>query len=374
MVLGLILSSIVVFQLLFIAFFLFISKKGKRISNALLGTFFLLLGINVLDMVLVSQGLEQYYRAIALFDDGFILACGPLIYLYGQSIMYKDFQFDRKAVLHFMPYLFVTFFLVIVQNTLGLDQQKAFLEDIQSFELPLYVNILAGLFFLHAGIYLHFARKAYRDWIQQLTAKTSSLDDPGIHWFRFILNSIVIFGCIAILHALLPFSILKPYLPITLTLFIGFLFYFINAVFFKALQEPAVFLEQARKPKYAESSLEDQELELLKSKLLAFIQAEKPYLQADLSLEYLATALDMHSKKLSELINRAFGKNFYNFINDFRIEEAKALLLDTNDPNKTVLEILYQVGFNSKSSFNTLFKKATGKTPSQFRKEIRSSS
>ena len=64
-----------------------------------------------------------------------------------------------------------------------------------------------------------------------------------------------------------------------------------------------------------------------------------------------------------------FRKNFYNFINEFRIEAAKEILQDPSSKGKNILQIAYEVGFNSKSAFNTYFKRLTGKTPSAYRKE-----
>ncbi len=80
--------------------------------------------------------------------------------------------------------------------------------------------------------------------------------------------------------------------------------------------------------------------------------------------------MKLRPKLLSQAINEGLGKNFFEFINRYRIEEAKRLLTDPADKKITVLEVLYQVGFNSKSSFNTVFKKQTGLTPSEFKKKV----
>jgi len=103
-------------------------------------------------------------------------------------------------------------------------------------------------------------------------------------------------------------------------------------------------------------------------KLKAYMAKEKPYLDYELSLEKLASQMDMADKELSVLINQHLGKHFFDFINAYRIASAKAILSDPTMAKITVLEILYQVGFNSKSSFYTAFKKETGLTPSKYRK------
>ncbi len=78
--------------------------------------------------------------------------------------------------------------------------------------------------------------------------------------------------------------------------------------------------------------------------------------------------LKVQPRQLSQVINSTFRKNFFDFINQYRIEEARQLFSDPAQASKTILEILYQVGYNSKSAFNTAFKKQTGQTPTQYRK------
>ena len=94
----------------------------------------------------------------------------------------------------------------------------------------------------------------------------------------------------------------------------------------------------------------------------------KYFLIPDITLEMLANELKIPAKNLSITLNRQFNKNFYEFINDYRIEEAKLLLVAEENKDKTITEIYLEVGFNSKSVFNTFFKKSVGLTPSQFRK------
>ncbi len=103
--------------------------------------------------------------------------------------------------------------------------------------------------------------------------------------------------------------------------------------------------------------------------LMVYMIEKKPYLDASLSINKLASLTKIPPKELSILINHKLNKHFYDFINEFRIKKAKEILADKSQNNLTILEILYQVGFNSKSSFNTLFKKYTGLTPTQYRRK-----
>ena len=98
------------------------------------------------------------------------------------------------------------------------------------------------------------------------------------------------------------------------------------------------------------------------------MQEHKPYLNHLLTLDNLATQIFMPPRQLSQVINRHFKQNFFEFINSYRIEEAKILLTKEENAKVTMLEIMDQAGFNSKATFNTFFKKLVSLTPTQYRK------
>ena len=101
--------------------------------------------------------------------------------------------------------------------------------------------------------------------------------------------------------------------------------------------------------------------------LREYMEQAEPYLDPDLTIQELATQLHLPVRELSVLINHHLGQHFFDFVNEYRITKSMRLLKDGTPPQATVLEILYAVGFNSKSSFNTSFKKRTGLTPTQYR-------
>jgi AraC-like DNA-binding protein len=93
---------------------------------------------------------------------------------------------------------------------------------------------------------------------------------------------------------------------------------------------------------------------------------EAVYKKSDLTLDHLASRLNVHSNYLSQIINEKDGKNFYDFVNFYRLEEFKRLISDPRRRNSTLLSLAFDCGFNSKSSFNRHFKKVTGQTPSDY--------
>jgi ligand-binding sensor domain-containing protein/AraC-like DNA-binding protein len=126
--------------------------------------------------------------------------------------------------------------------------------------------------------------------------------------------------------------------------------------------------KQTRPEKYSTSALADEKVEEVLPKLERLMDEEKVYLDAELNLQGLARRAGIHYNYLSRIINEKFGLSYNDYVNKYRIEEARRMLADPEHAEKTILDIAYDTGFYSKSVFNTAFKKLTGMTPSQWRK------
>ena len=122
--------------------------------------------------------------------------------------------------------------------------------------------------------------------------------------------------------------------------------------------------EQAREtipvPEY------DKNKEIVK-RVTALMEVDKLYQEPELTMQQLADKLDMPTYLVSQAINDGMKRNFYDLINSYRVEEAKQLLLDPGNRNYTILSVGFEAGFNSKTTFNTVFKKFTGLTPTEYR-------
>ena len=150
------------------------------------------------------------------------------------------------------------------------------------------------------------------------------------------------------------------------------IFVLTNLVVLYAIVYPELFRLKAPaiKRKYEKTLIDENEKEIYTERLNKIILADKIYLSNSLGLNDLAEKLNVQSHIASQIINSVFGKNFYDFINYFRVEESKRLLVSSSHRAKTVLEIAFECGFNSKSVFNDSFKKNTGLTPTEFRKKF----
>ncbi len=157
-----------------------------------------------------------------------------------------------------------------------------------------------------------------------------------------------------------------------------FLFYLLIILVLSAVVGASWFLHRKRnikvgkekrdEKKYKTSALLPETVEQVLPRLIKLIEEEKIFLEADLTLNKLAQRLNVHYNHLSQIINEQLKCSFNDFINKYRIQEAKKKLENPGENKKTVLEIAYETGFYSKSVFNTAFKKFIGKTPSEYRK------
>jgi AraC-like DNA-binding protein len=131
-----------------------------------------------------------------------------------------------------------------------------------------------------------------------------------------------------------------------------------------------VSIPEPPSPRYLRSTLTAQESQIALQRLRLVMERDKPYLESNLTLAGLAEQIGLPAHHLSQVINEQCGQNFADFINSHRIEEAKRRLHDQHFAHYSILAISEDSGFHSKSTFNTAFKKHTGLTPSEFRKQI----
>lgn len=365
------------FQLIFISVFLFLSKKGKPFSNKILATVFLMLFINVFSIYAMLFGMSLNFPRLMFIDDTFLLAYGPLIYLFTQSVLFKKFKFRKQHFTHFIPFLLI---LITVLYGVVFVDLSCFIEvnsHMKNLNIPYFAHIIEFTVFMYLIFYLIKSKILIKKVLSHAYEKISTIDDKNIIWLKFIIHSFLILFSIAMIHSILPIAGIKNGLIISIVILVVSLFYFINYVLFKMLNhstnDSGIFTETSHdfKDKYGGSSLSAEQLRQFKNDLSHFMDKSKIYLNDELSIDTLAQEINIPSKTLSQVINQGFSCNFFDFINQYRIEYVKSLLKSPNN-KKTILEIMYESGFNSKSSFNTAFKKFTNTTPSAYKKSTTS--
>lgn len=227
--------------------------------------------------------------------------------------------------------------------------------------------LIQALFFTIASF---FKIRSHQKKILHFSSDTTDID---LSWLEYIISMILSITLIFSMYSLF-------FNAVFLNVFINLLFlvviYMISCyslrqkeIFpFEEKQRKAIILiEQDAQNDSRKKIMPDAEFELIKGSLEELMQSQKPYLNSELNLIKLADLLAVTPHKLSYVINAGYHENFFQFINKFRVEKAKQLLVCKKMDKLSMVGIAYESGFNSKTAFNTTFKKITGLTPSEFK-------
>lgn len=343
-------GKIIVFLLVLLAIFLFTVNSHNKIANKLFATFLLLTAFDMSGFFIIDFFNENIYLNSLKISS--VLLQMPVFYLYVQAACYYNFKLQVKHLLHGL--LFLIFLLLFLLT--NLSEQSFSLFELST-KIQYYAYILSVILSLRRFKKLHqenysASMHSTYTWLLQTTI------------LFLVGNSFV---AIKEVSGYFQHSSSFTFLSLATSLFALFV---ICWFVLKALYQPKLFTGIDKNLQVSTAILQApaaHEKEL--AQLATYMESEKPYLDPELTLKKLADQIQLPEKQVSFLINHQIGKHFFDYINDFRIQDAQLLLRDNRE--LTVLEILYQVGFNSKSSFYTAFKKVTQQTPTAFRKAHR---
>lgn len=368
---GALLALLIAFQLMFAAIFLFTHRKGNRRNNKILGLIFLLFSLSIGDFTCRVMGITFPLPVMHWIDDGFFFLYGPLLYIYTKYVTQNDFKFNYKNALHFIPYLLFIIYLIYLLITIDSETQHNILKDVHT-QLTLVVLIFNLISYTHLYSYLWATYSTFSIYKAAIKDRFSSIDEINLDWLNFMIKAMTAITTISFIHNLLPIFGNAYFHYGSLIALLIFLFYFINRVLIIALNQPEIFsgISSEDLVKYAGSNLSDEDVNHNKSRLEHLLYKDKMYLNPDLSINDLSEKMKKKSKLLSQVINQGFNMSFFDLVNTYRCEEVKYILKNSSDPKITIIEAMYQAGFNSKSSFNKEFKKLTGQTPSEFKKSL----
>lgn len=343
---------------------LLFTQKGNQIANRILGAFFLIWAFDFMDGALLLKGFYLDYPNYALWLEPFQFLYGPLIYFYTLCIIYEKIKLKPNYLLHFVFFVFGIVLLLSAFHLQPINFKIKILKQIMTFKQPFESILGFVLVYSHFLCYIllsHFKlKRATRDFKQLYSS-------PQLIWLRNLLGALILLLALSALGTVLQFIeafILFYFIIIVILLFTGML---IGRLLFRALDQRLPILPQNSSKKYAGNPLHDDEAERISLKILDALEKKELFLDSGLSLEQLSKNIGTKKRKVSQVINQHMKSSFFDLINTYRIDKAKEIFRETDDPNLTILEVLYKVGFNSKSSFNTQFKDKTGLTPSKFR-------
>jgi len=359
---------------LFFFFFLITHKKGKLQSNLILASYLLILFLALFNNIVFNFYLYLEFPHLAYQGTKFIYLIAPALYFYTRSLTDEKFRFKRLDLLHLIPFVLFTLLMFSVFDFKSAEEKLRLLTTPARILNPTvsYLLTLAyyGQLFIYVVLSLNLIRK-YRLRIRQVYSSTEQIN---LSWLRYVLFGFIIIWIFDI--SMLLFKELYPepdkYYNYIAAISRTYTFCYVIIFVFKGLKQPQLFqdIDETTEPaKYSSSTLTEELKSSYLDRLINYMNSEKPFLNPDISINQLAGELDISQRYLSQIINEKLNKNFFDLINSYRIEEAKKLMSENTGEDNTILTVLYDCGFNSKSSFNAAFKKHTRLTPSQFKKK-----
>ena len=352
----------------FVTLIFLFQRKNYDVNGSLLRAIFLVL----LSFLIVSYGVFHkvgWLNFLAILFNGMIYLLGPFIYLYFKSLTKKTKRFPFREWKHFVVF---TLYTVIVTVPLILN---LFLKN-NTFP---YVHWLVGntAFFelIEVGINLLYAilsLKYFYDMKDGLKDLFSLLEFKNILWIESLIYGLVICALTQLTITIVQnqFGVIEILDLIQISIYVSFICY----LGFYGLQQQRIRFEMNvgsfssasnTKRKYLDT-VQIQDLQYKIDKL--FLEG-KPFLDENLTLSKLASMVETTDKKLSYYLNAHLETNFYDFVNGFRISFFLDRIREEQHAHFSILGLAYESGFKSKSSFNRIFKKQTGLSPTDYIKE-----
>jgi len=366
-----IVTVISLFVSFFLAFFLLTVKTEHKISNRLFAFFLIITSVDISEP-LISQ-ITDGPSNLGMLRTLLAFLQIPAFYLYVLSVCYSDFQWKPKYLIHLLPFFIGNLVLVPRFYSVDLASKIDFIinrQDMIELQLTHWLFHLQVLvYFTAVFLLLKKVKKLYLE-------NNSGGDLNSYNWLFQFTSVLTALYLIVILKNIFKFSD-YPYVSDWIKIGILVLQLFIICWYlYKALNNPGLFRNIDSKMKLVsdlilqEKKIEPETLNEDLLKLKKYMVDEKPFLDPALTIQDVSKEMNVPVRELSVLINHQLGQHFYDFVNTYRIENAMEILKDSSKSKVTILEILYEVGFNSKSSFNTAFKKHTGNTPTEYRKSL----
>jgi AraC-like DNA-binding protein len=338
--------------------FLLISKKRKSAPDQILTLWMFLVLLHLFVSYLFITGDVYRFPLVLGIEQPFPLLHGVFLYLYVSSLTEQLPENRKVLVLHLAPAIAVYLYLIpffVFPADQKIEVYRNHGAGYEAFNtLRRYAISLSGIVYVTwSALLLKRHRNNIRD-------QFSDLEKVNLQWLQ-----ILTFGMGGIWFLVIFFrsEILVLAGMVVFVFLIGF-FGVRQADIFRSIRLPAEGDEQ--KKKYTKSGLTEEASGALHQELKRLMAEEALYKKSDLSINDLSSRLGVHPNYLSQIINQREEKNFYDFVNTYRLEEFKRLAAMPKNQQFTLLSVAYDCGFSSKSSFNRYFKKATGKTPSEY--------
>ncbi len=341
----------------FLALVLFNIRRPPGLSHRLLGGFVAAYAFLNTGTFLSHSGIAaRHPHLIAVFMPAVMLV-GPLLYLYVRSLTVPGFRLKKAHAFHLLPFLVTEAIFISLFTFPNAPWQAGLGPGIIKAFLWLRIPVLLG--------YLAFSGVALLAYARRLRENFSALERISLDWLRLLVAAygLGFVAAVILAQADVPDSILHIAETIII-LVIGF----------KGMTQPEIFSpglpgagRTSSAVKYERSALTKEQADRAEKLLVAVMENDKLYLKEDLSLADLSEKIGLATSYVSQVINERLKRNFYDFVNGYRVEEAQRLLQDPRRNSQKILAVALDSGFASKAAFNRVFKRHLGLTPTEYR-------
>lgn len=365
-------------QSLFAAFALGTRKRVSLPDKLLVGGL-LVFAFKFIILILNNEHGEFFDMQFSL---GLIpLTFGPILYLYTSYLVAARKRFRPLDLLHFLPFVVITIaYFMFFQDVVDFSDETFLKEDEY-----LWVRVTFSLVFLTSVVsYTVLTFVKLINFRKTIEAQFSYQDRTlRLFWLNFIAVLFSLSGLVVVVAGAYNAMMFKKLVDTSLLSHVG-LTTIAYAVSYFGLRQPSLFRseylveEEVPEPANTESNekenkprFSDEEAKILEERLIIHMNEERPYLNPELTLGELSAQINLAKHELTDLLNVHIGKNFFSFVNEFRLKAVVRRLGNPDYDHLTIIAIANDCGFNSKSTFNSLFKQYTGHTPSDYKKMLR---
>lgn len=350
-----------------LAFVFLGSKKYTKKSNSFLAILLIVISTLSLANGLRDMGVWAAYPFLRYMPTHWLFLIPVTLYYFVQFLLFPKYKIKSWEYLLIIPTIIEVSFQIYA-TFINITQPEQWLEfRTQYFRIDLWMEVLAIVF---CFIFLVIIYKKLNNYEQSLLDNFAQIEEKSIAWLKKIILAVfVIWALWAVAHIgqLYTNVYKKAYLYPSWVGMALIIYYLAYATYLRRDIFDPIIEEELPKEEKIEvqlSSKADQHY----NRLIAFMELDKMYESPDLNMAKLAEKSGLSKGYLSQILNQKEGKHFFDFVNHYRVEAVKQKLMDPKYDHFSILGVGLDSGFKSKSTFNAVFKKMTGETPSAFKK------
>lgn len=337
---------------------LMLTKRNQSTSDKILTAWLFLLSIEFL-----TCAIDIELSGIPHLSSSFLLL-NPAFFLYSGSLVIEKFKLKPVQLLHLFPFIFFDILAYVMKEPSEIRTFLVHNENLwfrSAFSIASVVSWICYNW-LTVNILLRHRKR--------LVNEFSTIEsNKKVSWLLFVIISYNTY-CLAYIAIAVSVILTGMEFPLTSVYNYSALLLMTYILGFYGLRQEVIYAEapldvEDRKETYGYSFLSEKRKSEIKVQLIDYFSKEKPYLNPELSMKMLSDELKIPKHQLTEVLNSVIGKNFFQFVNEYRVEAVKKMLL--SNKGYSIEDIGYECGFNSKSAFFTVFRKVTGLTPMNYR-------